>query len=131
MDETGTRAGANEVTVTRRRGHHQRFCGFRLRRPGPGTRRHMIGFLIAGLVIGLLARLLLPGRQKIGLLWTLLLGVIGSLIGGTIANALRSGSIWELNFVGFIAAVAASVVVLAVAERSGLLAGGDRRQISR
>jgi uncharacterized membrane protein YeaQ/YmgE (transglycosylase-associated protein family) len=92
----------------------------------------MIGFLIAGLVIGLLARLLLPGRQKIGLLWTLLLGVIGSLIGGSIANALRSGSIWELNFVGFIAAVVASVVVLAVAERSGLLAsGGDRRRLAR
>jgi uncharacterized membrane protein YeaQ/YmgE (transglycosylase-associated protein family) len=91
----------------------------------------MIGFLIAGLVIGLLARLLLPGRQKIGLLWTLVLGVIGSLIGGTIANALRSGSIWELNFVGFISAVAASVVVLAVAERSGLLAGGERRRLTR
>jgi uncharacterized membrane protein YeaQ/YmgE (transglycosylase-associated protein family) len=88
----------------------------------------MIGFLIAGLIIGLLARLLLPGRQKIGLLWTLVLGVIGSLIGGTIANALRSGSIWELNFVGFVAAVAASVVVLGIAERSGLLVGGDRRR---
>src|SRR3954471_24516228 len=54
----------------------------------------MIGFLVAGLVIGLLARLLLPGRQKIGLLWTLLLGVIGSLIGGTIAHALNTGAIW-------------------------------------
>jgi uncharacterized membrane protein YeaQ/YmgE (transglycosylase-associated protein family) len=86
----------------------------------------MIGFLVAGLIIGLLARLILPGRQKIGLLWTLLLGVIGSLIGGTIANALRSGSIWELNFVGFVAAVGASVIVLAVAERSGLLTRGDR-----
>ena len=86
----------------------------------------MIGFLVAGLIIGLLARLILPGRQKIGLLWTLVLGVIGSLIGGTIANALRSGSIWELNFIGFVAAVAASVVVLAVAERSGLLASGRR-----
>ena len=91
----------------------------------------MIGFLIAGLVIGLLARLLLPGRQKIGLLRTMLLGVIGSLIGGTIANALRSGSIWELNFIGFIAAVVASVAVLAVAERSGVLTGGDRRQVTR
>ena len=85
----------------------------------------MIGFLVAGLIIGLLARLILPGRQRIGLLWTLALGVIGSLIGGTIANALRSGSIWELNFVGFVAAVGASVIVLAIAERTGL-ASGDR-----
>jgi uncharacterized membrane protein YeaQ/YmgE (transglycosylase-associated protein family) len=89
----------------------------------------MIGFLVAGLIIGLLARLILPGRQRIGLLWTLALGVIGSLIGGTIANALRSGNIWELNFVGFVAAVAASVVVLAVAERAGLGAGDERRHL--
>ena len=91
----------------------------------------MIGFLVAGLIIGLLARLILPGRQKIGLLMTLLLGVIGSLIGGTVANLLRAGSIWELNFVGFVAAVAVSVALLAVADRSGLGAGDDRDRIPR
>lgn len=87
----------------------------------------MIGFLVAGLIIGLLARLILPGRQRIGLLWTLALGVAGSLIGGTIANALNSGDIWELNFIGFVAAVVSSVALLAVAERSGLGAGEERR----
>src|SRR5919112_2732050 len=91
-----------------------------LKAPGPGIPADMIGFLAFGLVVGLIARLLLPGRQKIGLLWTLVLGVIGSLIGGTIANALQSGSIWELNFVGFVAAVGASVLVLAIAERTGI-----------
>jgi uncharacterized membrane protein YeaQ/YmgE (transglycosylase-associated protein family) len=89
----------------------------------------MIGFLVAGLIIGLLARLLLPGRQKIGLLWTLLLGVIGSLIGGTIANALNTGNIWELNVIGFVAAVVTSVVLLSVAERSSL--GGGQGQLQR
>ena len=88
----------------------------------------MIGFLIAGLIIGLLARLILPGRQTIGLPMTLLLGVVGSLIGGTIANALRTGDIWELNAIGFIAAVGASVALLAVAERSGLGAGDRGRR---
>ena len=76
----------------------------------------MIGFLVAGLIIGLLARLVLPGPQHIGLLLTLALGVAGSLIGGTIANALDSGDIWELNFIGFVAAVVASVLLLALAE---------------
>ena len=83
----------------------------------------MIGFLVAGLIIGALARLLVPGRQRIGLLWTLVLGVVGSVVGGTIANAIGSGDIWELNFVGFVAAVGTSVVLLTVAERSGLGAG--------
>lgn len=93
----------------------------------------MIGFLVAGLIIGALARLILPGRQRIGLLMTLLLGVLGSLIGGTIANALRAGSIWELNFVGFVAAVLVSVGLLAIGERVGLSAGDrrDRRQLRR
>ena len=91
----------------------------------------MIGFLVAGLIIGLLARAILPGKQHLGLLATLLLGVIGSLIGGTIANALRSGSIWELNVIGFIAAVAASVVLLAIGERMGIGAGPRRERLAR
>src|SRR3954447_12855966 len=131
MGEPGTARAPSNFTVTRVAGGDQRLRVIGFRAPGSGTQQDMIGFLVAGLIIGLLARLLLPGRQKIGLLWTLLLGVIGSLIGGTIANALRSGSIWELNFIGFIPSVVGSVAVLAVAERSGLLAGSDRRQISR
>lgn len=89
----------------------------------------MIGFIVAGLIIGLLARLLLPGKQKIGLLWTLVLGVIGSVVGGTIANAVGSGDITELNFLGFVCAVIASVILLAVAERSAIGAGPERRRL--
>ena len=89
----------------------------------------MIGFLVFGLFVGFIARLLLPGRQNIGLIWTLVLGVIGSVIGGTIANAIGSGDIMELNFVGAIAAIATSVALLAVAESSGLGSGGKRRDV--
>ena len=91
----------------------------------------MIGFIVAGLVIGVLARLILPGRQRIGLLWTLVLGVAGSVIGGTIANVLGTGDIWELNVIGFIAAVVSAVVLLSLAERAGLGAGHDRRRLER
>jgi uncharacterized membrane protein YeaQ/YmgE (transglycosylase-associated protein family) len=89
----------------------------------------MIGFIVAGLVIGLLARLLLPGRQRIGLVWTLALGVAGSIIGGVIANALDTGDIWELNTLGFVVAVLASVGLLAAAETMGLGQGGDRKRL--
>lgn len=91
----------------------------------------MIGFIVAGLVIGLLARLLLPGRQRIGLLWTLVLGVLGSVVGGIVANAIGSGDLMELNVFGFVVAVAAAVGLLAVAERAGLGAGRDRRRLGR
>jgi uncharacterized membrane protein YeaQ/YmgE (transglycosylase-associated protein family) len=89
----------------------------------------MIGFIVAGLIIGALARLLMPGKQKIGLLWTLGLGLAGSVIGGTIANALGTGSIWELNVIGFCAAVATSVALLVVAERAGLGQGEERKRL--
>jgi uncharacterized membrane protein YeaQ/YmgE (transglycosylase-associated protein family) len=89
----------------------------------------MIGFIVAGLIIGLLARLLLPGRQRIGLLWTLVLGVVGSVIGGTIANAIGSGDIMELNVFGFIVAVIAAIGLLSIAERAGLGEGHDRRRL--
>lgn len=76
----------------------------------------MIGFLVAGLVIGALARLIKPGRQHLSILATLLLGLVGSLIGGTIAWALGTGSIWELNVLGFVLAVIAAVLLIGVAE---------------
>jgi len=91
----------------------------------------MIGFIVAGLIIGLLARLVLPGRQKIGLLWTLALGVVGSVIGGVIANLIGSGDIFELNAIGFIVAVVTSVVLLAGAERSGLGTSNSGGRIKR
>ena len=76
----------------------------------------LIGFLIAGLIIGALARLFKPGRQQLSVLATLGLGVVGSVIGGVIANLLGTGSIFELNVLGFIVAVIASVLLIGVAE---------------
>ena len=76
----------------------------------------MIGFIIAGLVIGALARLIKPGKQNLGVLPTLLLGLAGSVIGGVIASLLGTGDIFELNFLGFIVAVIAAVLLIGVAE---------------
>ncbi|QBR92971.1 GlsB/YeaQ/YmgE family stress response membrane protein [Nocardioides euryhalodurans] len=76
----------------------------------------MVGFLVAGLVIGALARLVKPGKQDLGILATLGLGLVGSLIGGSIAQFFGTGSIWELNVIGFVLAVVASVLLIGVAE---------------
>jgi uncharacterized membrane protein YeaQ/YmgE (transglycosylase-associated protein family) len=76
----------------------------------------MLGFLVAGLVIGALARLIKPGKQDLGLLATLGLGLVGSLIGGLIAQFFGTGDIWELNVIGFVLAVIAAVLLIGVAE---------------
>lgn len=76
----------------------------------------MIGFLVAGLIIGALARLIKPGKQNLGILATLALGLVGSLIGGLIAQLFGTGDIWELNVIGFVLAVIAAVLLIGVAE---------------
>lgn len=77
---------------------------------------NIIGFLVAGLIIGALARLLKPGKQHLGLLGTLGLGVAGSVIGGLVASWLDTGDMWELNILGFVVAVIAAVLLVGVAE---------------
>ena len=76
----------------------------------------MIGFLVAGLIIGALARLIKPGKQNLGLLATLGLGLVGSIIGGLIAQFFNTGGIFELNVIGFVLAVVAAVLLIGVAE---------------
>lgn len=44
--------------------------------------------IVIGIVIGLLGRLVLPGRQRIGIWWTLLVGIVAALVGTAIAAAL-------------------------------------------
>lgn len=76
----------------------------------------IIGFLIAGLVIGALARLVKPGDQNLSVIATLALGVVGSLIGGVVASLFGTGDIMELNVLGFIVAVIAAVLLIGIAE---------------
>ncbi len=78
----------------------------------------MIGFIVAGLVIGLLARLVRPGPQHLGLPITLAVGLVGSVIGGTIANVVGTGDVFELNVLGFVVAVGSAVLLLGVFERT-------------
>ena len=53
---------------------------------------HIIGWIIFGLVVGIIARFLMPGNQSMGMITTILLGVAGSFLGGMIANLTQGGS---------------------------------------
>jgi uncharacterized membrane protein YeaQ/YmgE (transglycosylase-associated protein family) len=76
----------------------------------------ILGLLFIGLVIGALARLIKPGKQRLSLLMTLVLGVCGALIGGVLASLIGTGNIFELDFLGFVFAVIAAVLLVGVAE---------------
>jgi uncharacterized membrane protein YeaQ/YmgE (transglycosylase-associated protein family) len=86
----------------------------------------ILGLIVIGAVIGVLARLIKPGRQRLSMVATVLLGIVGAIIGGLIASLLGTGEIFELNFLGFVIAVVAAVLLVGVAEG---VSGGSRRTL--
>lgn len=85
----------------------------------------ILGLIVVGLIIGALARLIKPGKQRMSLLATLALGVVGAIIGGLIGHLFNPNTgIFELNVVGFIIAVIAAVLLIGVAES---VSGGRSR----
>lgn len=88
----------------------------------------MIGFIVFGLVVGALARLVVPGRQHLSIGMTLLLGLVGSVVGGVIANALGTGDVFELNIIGSIVAIAAAAFLIIVGDRVGAITKRDGRR---
>jgi uncharacterized membrane protein YeaQ/YmgE (transglycosylase-associated protein family) len=91
----------------------------------------ILGLIIIGIVIGVLARLLLPGRQQIGAGMTVLLGIAGALVGGVVASLIGTGGIWELNFLGTVVGVIAAIGFIGVADSAGIGSGGRRDQLGR
>jgi uncharacterized membrane protein YeaQ/YmgE (transglycosylase-associated protein family) len=70
----------------------------------------IIGWILFGLVVGVVAKLLMPGRDPGGMIVTVLLGIVGALIGGFIGPLL--GWYGESDPVGFIMAVIGAILVL-------------------
>jgi uncharacterized membrane protein YeaQ/YmgE (transglycosylase-associated protein family) len=75
----------------------------------------ILAFLILGLIAGAIAKALIPGRQGGGWLMTLLLGVVGALLGGWIGSALFGVGLenfWSIQT--WIVAIVGSVIVLLI-----------------
>ena len=72
-------------------------------------------FIVIGLVAGLIARAVIPGRQNMGLIATTLLGIVGSFIGGMIGSAFsRSRNFWDLEPSGLILSILGAIAVLLI-----------------
>jgi len=72
----------------------------------------LLAWALFGLIIGAIARLLIPGRQAIGLLTTMLLGIVGSLVGGFIGWVLVGGHPFQAS--GWILSILGAVIVLGI-----------------
>lgn len=71
----------------------------------------LIGFLIMGLIAGFIARFLMPGPQPMGWLSTMVLGVVGSFVGGTLGALIFGGSL-DLSPAGLVGSIIGALVVL-------------------
>ena len=80
----------------------------------------IIAFLIIGLIAGLIARAIVPGRQSMGLIATTLLGMVGSLVGGLVGSLFeRDGRLFDLRPSGIIMSVIGAIVVLLLVGAAG------------
>jgi len=80
----------------------------------------IIAFIVIGLIAGLIARAILPGRQSMGLIATTLLGMVGSLVGGLIGSLFRrDGRLFDLHPTGILMSVVGAIVVLLLVGAAG------------
>jgi len=85
---------------------------------------NFIAFLILGLIAGVIAKLILPGRQGGGWIVTLLLGVVGAILGGWLGNAIFGVGVDEFwSIASWLLAIGGAIIVLVI---WGLIFGRKR-----
>lgn len=95
----------------------------------PGTPRCMIGAIILGIVAGFLARALMPGRDPMGFIPTVLLGLGGALVGFFLFTELLGiGDTKAFDLGGLIGAVIGAMLLLALWRRFGAHDRGHHRR---
>jgi uncharacterized membrane protein YeaQ/YmgE (transglycosylase-associated protein family) len=72
-------------------------------------------FVLFGLVVGFLARAILPGRQSMGLIMTAILGMVGSLLGGFLGSMVSGDDVMRVHSAGLIGSILGALLVLALA----------------
>jgi uncharacterized membrane protein YeaQ/YmgE (transglycosylase-associated protein family) len=83
----------------------------------------MLGWIIFGLIVGIIAKLLMPGRDPGGFVITILLGIAGALLGGFVGRAL--GLYGEGESAGFLMSLLGAILLLTLYR----FLGGRRRTI--
>ncbi|EAA4489134.1 GlsB/YeaQ/YmgE family stress response membrane protein [Salmonella enterica] len=75
----------------------------------------IIAWIVFGLIAGVIAKLLMPGRDGGGFILTCILGIVGAVVGGWLATMFGiGGSISGFNLHGFLVAVVGAIVVLVI-----------------
>ncbi|OEU98796.1 MULTISPECIES: GlsB/YeaQ/YmgE family stress response membrane protein [Streptomyces] len=78
----------------------------------------IISALVVGVVIGALGRLVLPGRQRIGLLWTVVVGIAAAFVGTGIASGLGVADTRGFDWIELLIQVALAAVGVGALDRA-------------
>lgn len=73
-----------------------------------------LSWIALGLIAGILAKMLMPGRDPGGFILTILIGVAGAMLGGFIAAGLGWGDVTGVNLHSILVAIGGSVLVLLI-----------------
>jgi len=71
-----------------------------------------LSWIVFGLVVGAIARLIMPGRQSMGITMTILLGVVGSFVGGFLGSLFQEGGPAVLQPAGWIGSIVGAFLLL-------------------
>lgn len=72
----------------------------------------LIGWIVFGLVVGLIARAIFPGTQSMGLVATTVLGIVGSILGGLFGSLMSGAPLAASHPAGWIGSILGALVVL-------------------
>jgi uncharacterized membrane protein YeaQ/YmgE (transglycosylase-associated protein family) len=78
----------------------------------------LISAIVIGIVIGILGRLVVPGRQRIGIIWTILIGIVAALIGSVIAHAAGVDDTNGVDWIEWLIQIALAAVGVAGLDRA-------------
>ena len=72
----------------------------------------IFSWIVMGLIVGLLAKFIMPGKDPGGLIITILIGIAGAFVGGFIGSSLGFGTVTGFNFGSILLAVGGAVILL-------------------
>ncbi|MFG2549263.1 GlsB/YeaQ/YmgE family stress response membrane protein [Streptomyces sp. NPDC048581] len=78
----------------------------------------IISAIVIGIIIGVLGRLVIPGRQRIGVLWTILVGIVAALLGSALAAGLDVADTDGVDWIEWLIQIGLAALGVAALDRT-------------
>lgn len=72
----------------------------------------ILSWIVFGLIAGIIAKWIMPGKENVGVIVTIILGIVGAVVGGYISTLFGFGKVDGFNFGSFVVAVIGAILIL-------------------